>query len=150
MNSRDVIVGLDIGAKRIGVSRGDLEVRLASPLPAISNDNEVMDVIISLVREIGANLVVIGLPRDSYGSETLQSEFSRSFAARLSEALLDARLNVRITLQDESLTSIAAEDNLRSRKDFNDKMLRDGTLDSEAAALILQDFLEGQHGTAQG
>ena len=46
-------------------------------------------------------------------------------------------------MQDESLTSIEAEEELRrDKRHFNDKMLRDGTLDSQAAVIILTDYLE--------
>jgi RNase H-fold protein (predicted Holliday junction resolvase) len=40
------------------------------------------------------------------------------------------------------LTSVKAEENLRARRSFREESLRDGTLDSEAAAIILSDFLE--------
>ncbi len=52
--------------------------------------------------------------------------------------------NIKIVFQDESLTSVKAEEILRERKNFQDGMLRDGTLDSEAAALILSDYLESR------
>jgi putative Holliday junction resolvase len=137
MSSQRVVIGLDVGSARIGAARGDQAVRIASPLAMIPNDQTAFTAIAQLVKDNHAETVVIGLPRDANGQETAQSQISRDFAAQLSQAV-----TVPILFQDESLTSIAAERNLRARKGFREQMLRDGTLDSEAAALILTDFLE--------
>jgi putative transcription antitermination factor YqgF len=123
--------------QRIGVASGDLTVRIASPLPSIMNDEQVFQKVVNVAARIQAEAIVIGLPRDISGEETGQAQVSRDFASAL------ARVTDRqIIFQDESLTSVLAEEKLRVRKGFSEKMLRDGTLDSEAAALILQDFLE--------
>ncbi len=146
MSDKRVILGLDIGARRIGVARGDSEVKLASPLPAVFNDDAAMENLTKAVDETGADLIVVGLPRDANGRETFQSKFSRDFADDLRQALLNADYDVEFVFQDESLTSIEAEENLKKRKNFNPKMLRDGTIDSEAAVIILHDFLEENTG----
>jgi putative Holliday junction resolvase len=145
-----VVIGLDVGTRRIGVARGDREVRIAAPLPMLINDETIFTRIAQLTEENHAETIVIGLPRDAEGRETAQSKISRDFAAKLSDAT-----STQIVFQDESLTSVTAEENLRARKNFREGMLRDGTLDSEAAALILQDFLdandnqkETRHGAA--
>jgi putative Holliday junction resolvase len=87
------------------------------------------------------SVLVLGLPRDMNGSETDQSKYIRDFANRLT-----VKLNPNVIFQDESLTSVIAEQNLRLGKDFSEVMLRDGTLDSAAAALILSDYLEDNGG----
>ncbi|MCL1876728.1 Holliday junction resolvase RuvX [Candidatus Saccharibacteria bacterium] len=132
------ILGLDIGQRRVGVASGDAAVKIASPLPPIANDAQVFQKIVGLVDDNSIKTIVVGLPRDQEGRETKQSRFSRDFADELAKFT-----SVKIVFQDESLTSAAAEENLRARRNFDDRMLRDGTLDSEAAAIILQDFLEG-------
>ena len=142
--SSGVVIGLDVGARRIGVARGDFEVGIASPLPPLPNDSEIFAKLLQLTKENHAEILVVGLPRDAGGQETAQSQISRQFAAELAR-----HLDCQIHLQDESLTSVLAEKNLRARKEFKESMLRDGTLDSEAAALILNDYLEGgRHGVA--
>ncbi|MDR1970278.1 MAG: Holliday junction resolvase RuvX [Candidatus Nomurabacteria bacterium] len=138
MSRGEAVIGLDIGAHRIGVARGDFEVRIATPLPMLINSETIFEELAQLIQESRVEDVVIGLPRDARGQETTQSQISRDFAARLA-----SRSNIKIHFQDESLTSVLAEKNLRSRKGFNEKMLHDGTLDSEAATIILQDFLDG-------
>ena len=132
-----VAIGLDIGTQRVGVARGDDDVRIAAPLTTLTNAANIFKRIQDLIQENHADIVVIGLPRNADGQETRQSVVSRAFATQLA-AFTDAK----IVFQDESLTSVQAEKNLRGRRGFNEDMLRDGTLDSEAAALILTDYLE--------
>ncbi|MDO4271490.1 MAG: Holliday junction resolvase RuvX [Candidatus Saccharibacteria bacterium] len=142
--TNEVVLGLDVGTRRIGVAWGDSEVKLASPLDAVENNGEALDKIAKLVQRMNVSIVVVGLPRNSDGEETKQSAYSRQFADDLNDTLLNNSIdNVDIIMQDESLTSIEAEDMLRrDKRRFNDRMLRDGTLDSQAAVIILTDYLE--------
>lgn len=141
---RTVILGLDVGVRRIGVAWGDDEVRLAAPLEPIVNDGEALDKLAKLIIRMGVSTVVVGLPRNNDGMETQQSKYSRQFADDLVDTLIAQEVNdVDIVMQDESLTSIEAEDMLkRDKRHYNDLMLRDGTLDSQAAVIILTDYLE--------
>jgi putative Holliday junction resolvase len=141
MNKRSrVVIGLDIGDARIGVAIGDRDVRIASPLLMLPNNQTVVSEIAKIVQENQAETVVVGLPRDADGRETAQSKISRDFAKKLSAAV-----PVPVVFEDESLTSIEAERDLRALKGFKEQMLRDGTLDAAAAALILTDYLERGH-----
>lgn len=136
-----VVIGLDVGEKRIGVAIGDTETRIARPSNPIRNDETIVPNIEKLISECETTTIIVGLPRNMDGSETDQSKYIRKFADDISK-----KINVQIIFQDESLTSVIAEQNLRMRKDFSELMLRDGTLDSAAAALILSDYLENNGG----
>ncbi|MBQ6510442.1 endolytic transglycosylase MltG [Candidatus Saccharibacteria bacterium] len=128
------ILGLDVGTKRIGVSKADSSVKIAVPHTTIDVDGKEFDQIIHLTEIYNANHIVVGLPRNSGGEETEQSTYSREFAIRLKTLLPDAK----IYLQDESLTSVEAENRLKARQ----KPYQKGDIDAEAATIILQDFLE--------
>ena len=136
-----VVIGLDVGEKRIGVAIGDTDTRIARPSNPIRNDETIVPNIEKLISECETTTIIVGLPRNMDGSETDQSKYIRKFADDISK-----KINVQIIFQDESLTSVIAEQNLRMRKDFSELMLRDGTLDSAAAALILSDYLENNGG----
>ncbi len=136
-----VVIGLDVGEKRIGVAIGDRDTKIARPSNPLRNDEAVISNIGDLMSEHKTSVLVLGLPRDMNGSETDQSKYIRDFANRLT-----VKLNPNVIFQDESLTSVIAEQNLRLGKDFSEVMLRDGTLDSAAAALILSDYLEDNGG----
>ena len=137
-----IILALDIGERHIGVATGDLAVKIATPLPAITAGDGAMEKIVAQIQNNFIDVIVVGLPRGADGQETKQSQISRDFAVELSKLT-----DIKIVLQDESLSSVIAEENLRQRSNFDIGMLRDGTLDSESATIFLQDYLEG-HGDA--
>ncbi|MBQ6149473.1 endolytic transglycosylase MltG [Candidatus Saccharibacteria bacterium] len=132
------IIGLDIGTKRIGVARADSTTRIAVPSGFINVDGTEWAEIEKLAKLYSTNWFVLGLPRSNEGNETQQSQYVRSFAKELLKRIPDAK----IRFQDESLTSVEAEERLKARKKNYEK----GEIDSEAATIILQDFLESFRG----
>lgn len=132
------LIALDVGTKRIGVAKADSKVRIAIPYSAVEVNGEEFKKIASLARAWDINNFVLGLPRNSQGEETKQSLYVRKFAKELKRQIPDAK----ICFQDESLTSVEAEKRLKNRK----KGYKKGDVDSEAAAIILQDFLEEKTG----
>ncbi len=131
------LIGLDVGTKRIGVSRADSSVKIAIKLGTVEVDGTEFEKIKKISRLYNAENFLIGLPRNSSGEETAQSQYSREFAKQLKEELP----NSKVRFQDESLTSVMAEEHLKNRKGNFAK----GDIDAEAATLILQDFLESYH-----
>jgi len=128
------IIGLDIGEKRIGVAQVDSTTRIAVPVGYIMVDGSEWQEIARIARTQGTLFFVLGLPRSNEGNETAQSLYVRNFA----KALLEKIPGAKIRLQDESLTSVVAEERLKSRK----KRYEKGDIDAEAAAIILEDFVE--------
>ncbi len=128
------IIGLDVGEKRIGVAKVDSNTRIAVPVGFVLNDGSEWQEIGRIARLNNTNLFVLGLPRSNEGNETKQSEYVRQFARTMLEKIPDAK----IRFQDESLTSVEAESRLKQRK----KKYEKGDIDAEAAAIILQDFVE--------
>ena len=128
------IIGLDVGEKRIGVARVDSSTRIAVPIGYVNVDGTEWEEIAKLSRINGTLFFVLGLPRSNEGNETAQSLYVRNFAKTLVEKIPGAK----IRFQDESLTSVVAEERLRSRR----KIYAKGEIDAEAASIILQDFIE--------
>ncbi|MBR3322398.1 endolytic transglycosylase MltG [Candidatus Saccharibacteria bacterium] len=129
------VIGLDIGEKRIGVAKADSSTRIAVPIGFINVDGSEWQRIARIANLQGTNLFVLGLPRSNEGSETQQSLYVRNFAKELIRQIPEAK----VRFQDESLTSVEAEERLKSRKRNYEK----GEIDAEAATIILQDFMEG-------
>ena len=129
------ILGLDVGEKRIGVAKVDSSTRIAVPIGFVQVDGSEWQEITRLARLNNANLLVLGLPRSNEGNETAQSMYVRNFAKTLVGKIPGAK----VRFQDESLTSVVAEERLKKRK----KKYVKGDIDAEAAAIILQDFIEG-------
>ncbi len=137
------IIALDVGEKRIGTAKADSNIRIAVPRAMIPVDGQEFSAIINLFEREKADLVVVGLPRNNSGEATRQTESVQAFAEKLQAAFTEKNITVHFVFQDESWTSEAAKDHLVVKKHEITKQDRDtGAIDSEAAAIILQDFLE--------
>ena len=131
------IVALDPGTKRVGVAVCD-ELRVTTrPLPFITRKSwkKLLLEVKNILAELDAKAMVIGLPLRSDGGESEMSEEARSMARRLSLSL-----DIPVYLQDERVTSYEAKSRLWQRG-LDLKEAR-SQVDSEAAAIILSDFLD--------
>ena len=122
---------LDVGERRIGVALADTAVRIAIPYDTFDVDGTEITTIAELVVREKIDTIVVGYPRNQQGQATAQSAHSEAFAKLLSDM-------ATVVFQDESLTSVMAENRLQARK----KSYQKGDIDKEAAAIILQDYLE--------
>jgi putative holliday junction resolvase len=135
---RGRILALDHGARRIGLAIGDLETGMAFARAAVKRRNldHDLDLIRELCMEEGVERVVVGLPLLHDGREGEQAAAARSFADRL------AALGVPIEFEDERLTSWAAGEELAGAG--RTPRRSSGELDSAAARLILQQYLDAR------
>jgi putative Holliday junction resolvase len=132
------VIGLDHGRRRIGLAVGDTRTGMAFARPALVRRSLVLDLdtISALVRDEEAELVVLGLPRNMDGSEGSQAAAARDFGERL------AAIGLRVAYVDERLTSWQAAEQLA--EEGRRVRRRSGELDSAAARLILQEYLDAQ------
>lgn len=130
------VIGLDHGSRRLGVAVGDTETGMAFPRPAIRRRGEAadLDALAALARDERATLVVLGLPRNMDGSEGPQAAAARAFGERL------AGIGLEVAYVDERLTSWEAGERLAAAGARPSR--RSGELDSAAARLILQEYLD--------
>lgn len=132
-------LGIDLGRARIGLALADDVIRAARPLRAIERTGEAADLgaISDVAREWEVTRAVVGLPLNMDGTEGASARLARSFAPRL-----EAALGVPVDLFDERLSTFEAEDRLRSRGISARDMK--ALVDAEAAAVILQGWLDGR------
>ena len=133
---RGRVLALDIGAKRVGVAVSD-ELRLSvRALPTLSRTSwkRLLNSIAELCERFDVKVVVLGLPLRLDGTEGDSAREVRRVARNL-----ELSLRLPVKLQDERLTSKAAEASLRSQG-FGAGQIAD-RVDGEAAAIILKDFL---------
>ena len=130
------VLALDVGAKRVGVAVSD-ELRLTvRPLAALRGTNwkQLVKALSELCEEFDVRQVVLGLPLRLDGVEGDAAAEVRRVARKL-----ELSLHLPIDFQDERLTSKAAESTLRHEGMDERKVL--AIADSEAAAIILRDYL---------
>ncbi len=123
-------LGIDYGSSRVGLAVADSETKMASPLATVSPAD--------LVEKITAagpfERVIVGLPRSLDGRDTPQTLAVRRFC----DDVLWRKLQIEPIFQDEAGTSSVAEDRLKE----SGRSYAKGDIDAEAAAIILQDYLD--------
>lgn len=124
-------LALDVGEVRIGVATATDDVKIAVARDFIPAQNAA-EKIKKILDDEQIDTLVVGFPRNQSGEATAQTAFVKKFVKSLGE------VRARIAYQDESLTSVKAENILKLRKQPYEK----GEIDSLAASLILQDYLE--------
>lgn len=135
----DKFVCLDVGERRIGVATADSDVRIAIAQGAIEVDGEELVAIAKTVWLESAKTVVVGYPRNQNGETTKQTEFVEQFVEKLKAT---ENFLAEIVFQDESLTSVLAEQYLESLG----KPYTKGDIDTQAARIIMEDYLEERYG----
>jgi putative Holliday junction resolvase len=139
------VLGIDYGTRRIGLALSDASGMLASPWRMVPHPPSERETVRMIVNEIaaliasddGLEAVVVGWPRRLDGSPTDQTAPTEAFARVLRD-----HITVPVVLQDERLSSTEAESRLaRREKDWRKRKLQ---LDAAAAAVILQDYLDGR------
>ena len=140
------VLGIDYGARRVGLALSDATGTLASPwrlLERPPSEAETLRVLAEIVDALrrdddGLAAVVVGWPRRLDGSPTHQTALVEAFGRGL-----EARTGLRVVLQDERLSSHEADERLAERgdRDWRDRKRK---LDTAAAAIILQDYLDSR------
>lgn len=137
-------LGIDYGEKRIGLSHGD-ELGFAFALePAVEPDAEARFARIGdEIRRRRVTELVVGYPLRLDGSRSRTTDATDAFIGEL-----ERRFALPVHRVDESLSSAAAAESLGERKprsaEERRSQARSGRLDSRAAQVILQDFLNSR------
>lgn len=137
------LLGVDVGARRIGLAISDVTATLATPLRTINISGSVVAAAAAVAREVatlehdpdGLAAVVVGFPTSLDGQPHAQTEVVRAFVAALRTCT-----DLPIETQDERLTSREAEERLAIRE--KSWRRRKARLDAAAAAIFLQDYLD--------
>ncbi|MDC0864477.1 Holliday junction resolvase RuvX [Rickettsiaceae bacterium] len=131
------IISIDYGKRKIGIAISDPNHNISMPLCLIdtSSEKKQLQQIIDLIKKHDACTVVMGMPINMDGTQSDQTLAILKFADRLS-----THINIPIFMQDERLTSKAA-DNLLKSLDLKRKQ-RNQKDDIIAASMILETVLE--------
>jgi putative Holliday junction resolvase len=125
------LLSVDVGTVRIGVATADSMVPIAVPMPTLIVDGHEVEELAKVIADKDIETIVVGYPRNQSGDATEQTKIAEAFADKLKEY-------GTVVFQDESLTSVMAEQRLKA----TGKPYEKGDIDAMAAAIILQDYLE--------
>jgi putative Holliday junction resolvase len=132
-------LGLDVGRARIGLALADDVLRTARAHSTVTRRGDAADLeaIREVVTQFEVTRAVVGLPLHMGGAEGDSARMARGFAGKL-----EAALGLPVEFQDERLSTFEASTRLREQG----LSARDqrGVIDAEAAAVILQGWLDGR------
>lgn len=144
------VVAFDPGTRRLGVAVSDRSQTLARPYAVVEvrDAADLVEKAVALVDRLAADedglaAIVVGWPRRLNGEPT-----DATAAAEALAAALRSRTGLPVFLQDERLTSHEADARLRERE--RDWRRRKARVDAAAAALVLQDHLDGRAAASPG
>ena len=147
------VLGVDLGSRRIGLAATDPSGVLASPYDTLQRAGDVADdhrAIVAAAREVGADRIVVGLPRSLSGE---LGAAARSALAEV-EALTEvARAEaIEVDTYDERFTTMIATIALRDANPRRNKRrrARREQVDAAAAAVILQSWVDARRPGAEG
>ncbi|MEO6185674.1 MAG: Holliday junction resolvase RuvX [Steroidobacteraceae bacterium] len=144
-----VVLGFDFGLKRIGLAAGDTITCSAAPLATVAHHAGAPDwpAILAHVKALGPDLLVVGAPYNDDGSPGRIAGLADAFAAQLAE-----RCRLEVARVDERYSSAAAQSLLREQRASGQRrrVVRKGDLDSAAAAVMLQSWLEHNEQGSRG
>lgn len=124
-------LGIDWGAKKIGLALAHAETRLALPLITLPNDASLFEKLGDLFTKEGVGTVILGVPKhSSYEKEEYPSQ-------KFGKLLLE-HFPVKLILVNEMFTTQLAQKKINER---NEKVKK-GEDDKEAARLLLQEWLD--------
>jgi putative Holliday junction resolvase len=125
-------MAIDYGARRIGIAVSDSGI-LATPHSVVRNEGDVIEKLASLAADVGAETIVLGIPRRARPDR--RDEMFRDLAERLRQKTCK-----EVVLWDESLSTAVASDRARQTGRSRRDAQRD--IDMHAAAVILQSYLD--------
>jgi putative Holliday junction resolvase len=130
-------MAIDYGEKRVGLALCDPLRIFAYPFKTILNDRNFRTNLMSIIKENGVSLILLGYPLKENGMKTDITEIVEKFKIEL-----EGLSGLSVLLRDERYTSAIAKERIlesvKSRKKRRDK----GLLDKNAASIILQDYLD--------
>ena len=124
------IVGIDLGAKRIGIAVSDSAV-MATPHSVMRNEGDVVEKIANLGRELDAQTFVVGVPRRPGADDRKFRDFAEHLRQKTCK---------EVVLWDEALSTVEASEHLRAAGRGRREAQRE--IDMHAAAVILQSWLD--------
>ncbi|WP_206459201.1 Holliday junction resolvase RuvX [Anaerovorax sp. IOR16] len=136
-------ISLDVGDKTIGVAVSDGLLLTAQGLMTIERVGirKDADKVIQLIKEHDCSTVVVGLPKNLNGTDSVQTEKVYTFKTMLENKLRSTGMaDVEIVYEDERFTTVIAE-NVLIQADVSRKKRKE-VIDKQAAVIILQSYLD--------
>ena len=137
LNTGQILSGLDIGDKTIGIAISDHNLIIASPLKTIERKGGLKDleVLRNIFKQFNIGAIIIGFPLSLDGNENNRTKKTKEFAKKLANFL-----SLNIFFQDERFSTDVVVREMKERNYSNKKVKK--YVNDAAAAYILQGFID--------
>lgn len=140
-------LGLDLGSKTLGIAISDMTNTIATIYTTLRFDEDDYGSLISQLKDIilknDIDVIVLGLPKNMNNTLGKRAEITLDF-----KDMLEKKLDVKVALMDERLTSVISN-NVMIEADMSRKK-RKKKVDGIAAQIILQDYLDRERTMKNG
>ena len=134
------IMGIDFGTTRIGISLSDPLQIIAKPFSTIENGRGMIGQILETIRDENVGLIVVGMPLNLKGEKGKKAQEVEGFIGKIRNAT-----HVEVVSWDERFTTLIAHQTLLSMgTKREERRTKKGRVDSMAAAILLQGFLDSR------
>lgn len=132
-----IIMSVDLGKARTGIAISDSGESFAFPKTVITeyNTEKLVKKVAALANEYGAELIVVGYPKNMDGSLGSRAEECKEIAEKIG-----ATSGKETVLWDERCTTVSAHTALNFTDTRGKK--RKEVIDAVAAVIILEDYLK--------
>ncbi len=132
------ILGIDYGSVRVGLSVSDPLGLIAQPIEAFKNDGSLFANLKHVSARENVTLIIVGMPFNLKGQKAQKAEEVQKFIGRLKE-----ELGIGILTWDERFTTTIANQTMHTMgTKKKERQKKDGRIDSMAAAVMLQGYLD--------
>ena len=137
LNTKSRLIGVDMGAKKVGISISDENRKIATALKTVdyTDIGHLINEINIIIKENNIKAIIFGNPINMDGTEGTSSQ-----SVKDKIKLISKKINLPMILWDERLSTVGAF-NLSSQLDINVSK-RVKNIDKNAAAFILQGVLD--------
>lgn len=131
-----IIMSVDLGKARTGIAVSDSGESFAFPKKVITeyNEEKLIDKICETAKELGAEMLVVGVPKNMDGSSGFRAEECVAVADKIKE-----KSGLPLSMWDERCTTVSAHTYLNMTDTRGKK--RKEVVDAVAATIILEDYL---------
>ncbi len=134
------ILSVDWGEARIGLALSDPTGTLASPLTTLHEKDKRAQIerVVEVAKTQEVERIIVGIPYTLDGQEGSMARWARKYAEKLERVG-----GIEVVGVDERYTSVAADFALEAADGGRRRGRDKGDRDSAAAAILLQEYLDG-------
>jgi putative Holliday junction resolvase len=133
---------IDYGLRRVGIAVSDEDKKYSFSRDFLYNDDSLFDKLLLLIKQENISKIILGYPLNFKSQKTDQTLEVENFKRKLEVFLQKNSIDINIELYDERFTSNIAKQHIISSGLKKKKRREKGLVDSTAAQIILQDYMD--------